>query len=194
MDASGCTEYGCWDCDGALGLPVLWPYHGHWLGTSLLFFWHIFISLFKTLYGMSMWDEPLLAQISLTNASVFSKKSHQEIFSLQGLLELLSFIDFLFTWNWWWQHMVLGGLPLLALSVWQQDPAISGHIQDLDINDWGALFYSSLFGSAISYGVFFYNATRGKCSWYHPPACIIPIHSPLTQFSFLTWVNLWLHR
>jgi drug/metabolite transporter (DMT)-like permease len=58
--------------------------------------------------------------------------------------------------------MVLGGLPLLALSVWQQDPALSGHIQDLNINDWGALFYSSLFGSAISYGVFFYNATRGN--------------------------------
>ncbi|KAG0601372.1 hypothetical protein M758_11G105400 [Ceratodon purpureus] len=59
-------------------------------------------------------------------------------------------------------HMILGGLPLLALSVWQRDPALSGHIQDLSAGDWGALFYTSLFGSAISYGVFFYNATRGN--------------------------------
>jgi drug/metabolite transporter (DMT)-like permease len=57
--------------------------------------------------------------------------------------------------------MILGGLPLLALSVWQRDPALSGHIQDLSLGDWGALFYTSLFGSAISYGVFFYNATKG---------------------------------
>lgn len=57
--------------------------------------------------------------------------------------------------------MILGGLPLLALSVWQRDPALSGHIQDLSVGDWGALIYTSLFGSAISYGVFFYNATRG---------------------------------
>lgn len=57
--------------------------------------------------------------------------------------------------------MILGGLPLLALSVWQHDPAVTGHIQDLSAGDFGALFYTSLFGSAISYGVFFYNATRG---------------------------------
>lgn len=60
-----------------------------------------------------------------------------------------------------WQHMILGGLPLLALSVYQQDPAVTGHIQDLSAGDLGALFYTSLFGSAVSYGVFFYNATRG---------------------------------
>ena len=49
----------------------------------------------------------------------------------------------------------------MALSLWQRDPALSGHIQDLSVGDWGALFYTSLFGSAISYGVFFYNATKG---------------------------------
>lgn len=59
-------------------------------------------------------------------------------------------------------HMILGGLPLLALSVWQQDPAVTGHIQELSAGDFGALFYTSLFGSAISYGVFFYNATKGN--------------------------------
>ena len=52
----------------------------------------------------------------------------------------------------------------MALSVLQGDPAVSGHLQDLNLGDWAALFYTSLFGSAISYGVFFYNATRGELS------------------------------
>ncbi len=192
MDASGCTEYGCWDCDGALGLPVLWPYHGHWLGTSLLFFWHLFFSLFKTLYGIYIKDDLYLR--SLLKMLQYSQRSLIKNFLVYK--DCLNCFPLIFCLHETGdgQHMVLGGLPLLALSVWQQDPALSGHIQDLNINDWGALFYSSLFGSAISYGVFFYNATRGKCSWYQPPACIIPIHSPLTQFSSLTQVNLWLHR
>ncbi|CAK9192698.1 unnamed protein product [Sphagnum jensenii] len=80
-------------------------------------------------------------------------------------------------------HMVLGGLPLLALSVWQQDPALSGHIQDLNINDWGALFYSSLFGSAISYGVFFYNATRGSLTKLSSLTFLTPMFA--TLFGYL---------
>jgi drug/metabolite transporter (DMT)-like permease len=79
--------------------------------------------------------------------------------------------------------MVLGGLPLLALSVWQQDPALSGHIQDLNINDWGALFYSSLFGSAISYGVFFYNATRGSLTKLSSLTFLTPMFA--TLFGYL---------
>ncbi|XP_059063954.1 WAT1-related protein At3g02690, chloroplastic isoform X2 [Cryptomeria japonica] len=58
-------------------------------------------------------------------------------------------------------HMIIGGLPLLALSVIQHDPALNGSIQELELSDWLALTYTSIFGSAISYGVYFYNATRG---------------------------------
>jgi drug/metabolite transporter (DMT)-like permease len=57
--------------------------------------------------------------------------------------------------------MVIGGIPLLGLAIIQHDPALSGHIQDLDPSDWLALVYVSVFGSAVSYGVFFYNASRG---------------------------------
>ncbi|EHA8590032.1 WAT1-related protein, chloroplastic [Cocos nucifera] len=57
-------------------------------------------------------------------------------------------------------HMVIGGLPLLVISVINHDPAMSGNIMDLTSNDLLALCYTSIFGSAISYGVFFYNATR----------------------------------
>lgn len=58
--------------------------------------------------------------------------------------------------------MVLGGIPLLVISVLNHDPALNGHIQELTWSDIVALGYTSIFGSAVSYGVYFYNATRGK--------------------------------
>lgn len=57
--------------------------------------------------------------------------------------------------------MVIGGLPLVALSILNHDPAVSGSLEELTGSDILALVYASIFGSAISYGVFFYNATRG---------------------------------
>lgn len=56
--------------------------------------------------------------------------------------------------------MVIGGLPLVAISVLNHDPALSS-FHELTTNDVLALLYTSIFGSAISYGVYFYNATRG---------------------------------
>lgn len=60
------------------------------------------------------------------------------------------------------QHMIIGGLPLLVISVLNHDPAMSGNLKELTSDDIWALLYTSIFGSAISYGVFFYNATRGR--------------------------------
>ena len=57
--------------------------------------------------------------------------------------------------------MVLGGFPVLALSLWKQDPGVSGHLGDLTLEDWVGLFYTSVFGSSIATGLFFYYATRG---------------------------------
>jgi len=59
------------------------------------------------------------------------------------------------------QHMVIGGLPLLGISIVNYDPVFSGSFQQLSANDWLALLYTSIFGSAISYGVYFYSATKG---------------------------------
>ncbi|KAG6754541.1 hypothetical protein POTOM_042585 [Populus tomentosa] len=59
------------------------------------------------------------------------------------------------------QHMVIGGLPLLAISVLNHDPAFSLSLKDLTASDILALLYTSIFGSAISYGVYFYSATKG---------------------------------
>lgn len=57
--------------------------------------------------------------------------------------------------------MVIGGLPLMAISILKHDPILSS-FDELTTSDALALLYTSIFGSAISYGVYFYNATRGK--------------------------------
>lgn len=57
--------------------------------------------------------------------------------------------------------MVIGGLPLVALSILNDDPVYSGNLQELSSSDLLALLYTSIFGSAISYGVYFYSATKG---------------------------------
>ncbi|PIN15670.1 hypothetical protein CDL12_11680 [Handroanthus impetiginosus] len=58
-------------------------------------------------------------------------------------------------------HMVIGGLPLLAISILNHDPALLS-FNELTTSDILSLLYTSIFGSAISYGVFFYNATGGS--------------------------------
>lgn len=60
------------------------------------------------------------------------------------------------------QHMIIGGLPLLAIAVINHDPAFRGTFENFTFSDIFALVYTSFFGSAISYGVYFYNATRGS--------------------------------
>lgn len=57
--------------------------------------------------------------------------------------------------------MVIGGLPLVTFSILNHDPAVTGSLKEFTANDVLALLYTSIFGSAVSYGVFFYNATKG---------------------------------
>ncbi|MEG3436798.1 DMT family transporter [Pannus brasiliensis CCIBt3594] len=55
-------------------------------------------------------------------------------------------------------HMIIGGLPLfLGSAFWE-----SGQWQNIEPNDWLALSYSTVFGSAIAYGVFFWLASKGN--------------------------------
>eukprot|EP00246_Nothoceros_aenigmaticus_P010407 TRINITY_DN26897_c0_g1_i1.p2 TRINITY_DN26897_c0_g1~~TRINITY_DN26897_c0_g1_i1.p2 ORF type:complete len:125 (-),score=13.95 TRINITY_DN26897_c0_g1_i1:423-764(-) len=82
-------------------------------------------------------------------------------------------------------HMILGGLPLLALSALHQDPVLTGQLQDIEINDWVALLYTSIFGSAVSYGVFFYNATRGSLTKLSSLTFLTPMFAALFGFLFL---------
>ncbi|KAJ6417631.1 hypothetical protein OIU84_001087 [Salix udensis] len=83
-------------------------------------------------------------------------------------------------------HMVIGGLPLLAISVLNHDPAFSLSLKDLTASDILALLYTSIFGSAISYGVYFYNATKGSSSLTKAQFPHIP--NPNVCFNF--WVSI----
>ncbi len=55
-------------------------------------------------------------------------------------------------------HMILGGLPLFALSSKVELQQWS----NIDLSGWLALGYSTVFGSAVAYGLFFYFASSGS--------------------------------
>ncbi|MBD1912994.1 MULTISPECIES: EamA family transporter [unclassified Leptolyngbya] len=55
-------------------------------------------------------------------------------------------------------HMILGGIPLFVLSAWGE----VGQWQQLGLSEWTAMAYSTVFGSAIAYGLFFYFAATGS--------------------------------
>ncbi|KAJ1295006.1 hypothetical protein BS78_01G190000 [Paspalum vaginatum] len=82
-------------------------------------------------------------------------------------------------------HMIIGGLPLLAISVLNHDPALSGHIQDLTWSDILALGYTSVFGSAVSYGVYFYNATRGSLTTLSSLTFLTPMFASIFGYLYL---------
>lgn len=63
-------------------------------------------------------------------------------------------------------HMIIGGIPLLAISFLNHEPAVTGSLSLLTTIDFSGLLYTTVFGSAVSYGVFFYNATEGLSQSY----------------------------
>ncbi|WVZ59459.1 hypothetical protein U9M48_009596 [Paspalum notatum var. saurae] len=82
-------------------------------------------------------------------------------------------------------HMIIGGLPLLVISVLNHDPALNGHIQDLTWSDILALGYTSVFGSAVSYGVYFYNATRGSLTTLSSLTFLTPMFASIFGYLYL---------
>ncbi|CAL5324121.1 unnamed protein product [Camellia sinensis] len=83
------------------------------------------------------------------------------------------------------QHMVIGGLPLVVISILNHDPALNGSLMELTSNDFLALLYTSIFGSAISYGVFFYNATRGSLTKLSSLTFLTPMFASIFGFLYL---------
>ncbi|XP_010463690.1 PREDICTED: WAT1-related protein At3g02690, chloroplastic [Camelina sativa] len=82
-------------------------------------------------------------------------------------------------------HMVIGGLPLLAVSVINHDPVFSGSLQDLSTNDVIALLYTSIFGSAVSYGVYFYSATKGSLTKLSSLTFLTPMFASIFGYLYL---------
>lgn len=78
-------------------------------------------------------------------------------------------------------HMILGGLPLLGMSaVWESQQWVN-----LDGWDGCAIAYSTVFGSAIAYGLFFYFASKGNLTRLSALTFMTPVFA-------LLFGNLWL--
>ncbi|NJN86770.1 MAG: DMT family transporter [Leptolyngbyaceae cyanobacterium SL_7_1] len=72
-------------------------------------------------------------------------------------------------------HMVLGGIPLVFLSGFTESTQWS----QLGGTDWMAMAYSTLFGSAIAYGLFFYFASSGSLTSLSSLTFLTPIFALL---------------
>ncbi|GER34774.1 nodulin MtN21 /EamA-like transporter family protein [Striga asiatica] len=81
-------------------------------------------------------------------------------------------------------HMVIGGLPLMAISILNHEPAMSS-FDELTNSDALALIYTSIFGSAVSYGVYFYNATRGSLTKLSSLTFLTPMFASVFGFIYL---------
>ncbi|KAK7305592.1 hypothetical protein VNO77_43498 [Canavalia gladiata] len=82
-------------------------------------------------------------------------------------------------------HMVIGGLPLVLFSVLNNDPAVSGSLTEYSSTDILALLYTSVFGSAVSYGVFFYSATKGSLTKLSSLTFLTPMFASIFGFLYL---------
>ncbi len=81
-------------------------------------------------------------------------------------------------------HMILGGLPLFALSAATE----SQQWVNIDLSGWAALAYSTLFGSAIAYGLFFYFASLGSLTSLSSLTFLTPVFALLFGNLFLAEV------
>jgi drug/metabolite transporter (DMT)-like permease len=77
-------------------------------------------------------------------------------------------------------HMVIGSVPLLGAALWEESPW-----QQLTLLDWSALIYSTVFGSAIAYGLFFYFAAQGNLTSLSSLTFLTPIFALLFGNIFL---------
>ncbi|MEY2857478.1 MAG: hypothetical protein RLZZ74_1790 [Cyanobacteriota bacterium] len=72
-------------------------------------------------------------------------------------------------------HMIIGGLPLFALSGLQE----SQQWQNMTVENWLTLGYATVFGSAIAYGIFFYLASKGNLTSLSALTFLTPIFALL---------------
>lgn len=72
-------------------------------------------------------------------------------------------------------HMIIGGIPLFAISAWQE----SGQWIDLTTSDWLGLSYATVLGSAIAYGIFFYLASKSNLTSLSALTFLTPVFALL---------------
>ena len=81
-------------------------------------------------------------------------------------------------------HMALGGVPLLAYSV-INEPEVYSRLGELTGNEVGGLVYTSMLGSALAYGAFFYFASRGSLTKLSSLTFLTPMFAALFGYILL---------
>ncbi|WP_107668951.1 DMT family transporter [Cyanothece sp. BG0011] len=80
-------------------------------------------------------------------------------------------------------HMILGGIPLFLMSgMWE-----SHQWTEINLQGWLSLGYSTIFGSAIAYGIFFYLASKGNLTSLSSLTFLTPVFA-------LSFGNLFLNE
>ena len=80
-------------------------------------------------------------------------------------------------------HMILGGIPLFFISgIWE-----TNQWTQINLHGWLSLGYSTVFGSAIAYGIFFYLASKGNLTSLSSLTFLTPIFA-------LSFGNLFLNE
>jgi drug/metabolite transporter (DMT)-like permease len=160
---AGFRAFGTLFASGAIDLGNLgnnftvWELGHNWEGAS---------SLFTALFDNGQWLM-LMAALSMAVGTILSRfvSGHADPIVATG-----------------W-HMVLGSLPLAWFS-WQQEVA---QWNQLTLGDYGALAYSTVFGTAIAYGLFFYFAAQGSLTSLSALTFLTPVFA-------LLFGNLLLHE
>jgi len=81
-------------------------------------------------------------------------------------------------------HMALGGVPLLAYSL-STEPEVYGNLGNLGGAEIGGLLYTSLLGSALAYGAFFYFASKGSLTKLSSLTFLTPMFAALFGYLLL---------
>lgn len=149
-----------------LGLPDEWIWNllqGHWAIAALPSAFELLQQLFQNGEWLM-----LLAALSMAVGTVMARL-------------VFRYADPVTATGW---HMILGGLPLFALSSgWESDQWVH-----LDLSGWMALSYSTVFGSAIAYGLFFYFAASGSLTSLSALTFLTPVFALLFGNLFLAEV------
>jgi drug/metabolite transporter (DMT)-like permease len=143
----------------AIGLPEAWL--GAWLGGEPQT-----VEIGQLLEG-GLWLM-LLASVSMAVGTVMMPKVSQ-------------YVDPVVATGW---HMILGGLPLVGMSAaWESQ-------QWANVDGWGwcSIAYATVFGSALSYGLFFFFASKGNLTSLSALTFMTPVFALLFGNLFLAEV------
>ena len=147
-----------------LGSGAFWAGLGHggaiesWLEPAAIG------SLLSNLWGSGFWWM-LLAALSMAIGTVMVRRVSR-------------YVDPVVATGW---HMILGGMPLFGLSATLE----THQWQALTTADWGSIAYSTIFGSAVSYGVFFFFASKGNLTSLSALTFLTPVFALLFGHWFL---------